>query len=38
MGLKLGQHGLRKRYERAMHLVVKAANAQKSAAFACQTV
>lgn len=38
MGLKLGQHGLRKRYERAMYLVVKAANAQKSAAFACQTL
>lgn len=28
MGLKLGQHGLRKRYERAMHLVTKAANAR----------
>lgn len=38
MGLKLGQHGLRKRYDRAMHLVVKAANARKSAGFACQTV
>ncbi|MEA3541952.1 MAG: hypothetical protein U9R77_07520 [Pseudomonadota bacterium] len=38
MGIKLGANGLRMRYERAMHLVVKAANAQKSAAFACQTV
>lgn len=26
MGIKLGAHGLRKRYERAMHLVTKAAN------------
>jgi hypothetical protein len=38
MGLKLGQHGLRKRYDRAMHLVVKAANSRISAGCACQTV
>lgn len=30
MGLKLGQHGLRKRYERAMRQVVQAANARIS--------
>lgn len=38
MGLKLGQHGLRKRYERAMHLVTKAANAQFRVGLRCQTV
>lgn len=38
MGLKLGSHGLRKRYDRAMHLVVKAANAGLARASACQTV
>jgi hypothetical protein len=38
MGVKLGAHGLRKRYERAMHLVVKAANAGLARASACQTV
>ncbi|WIW88975.1 DUF6362 family protein [Sphingobium sp. V4] len=38
MGIKLGAHGLRKRYERAMHLVTKAANAQKCAELACQTL
>ena len=38
MGIKLGAHGLRKRYGRAMHVVTKAANAQISEGFACQTV
>lgn len=38
MGLKLGAHGLRKRYERSMYLVVKAANARLAGAVACQTV
>lgn len=38
MGVKLGAHGLRKRYGRAMHLVVKAANATISKALLCQTV
>ncbi|MGC4252447.1 MAG: hypothetical protein QM605_13555 [Sphingobium sp.] len=38
MGIKLGAHGLRKRYERAMHQVVKSANAGSLRATACQTV
>lgn len=38
MGVKLGAGGLRKRYDRAMHLVVKAANAGLARASACQTV
>lgn len=38
MGVKLGAHGLRKRYERSMRAVVKAANASISGASACQTL
>jgi hypothetical protein len=38
MGVKLGAHGLRKRYGRAMRLVVQAANAGLLRASACQTV
>ena len=38
MGVKLGAHGLRKRYGRAMHLVVRQANATISKALLCQTV
>ena len=38
MGIKLGAHGLRKRYGRAMHLVVKAANASISKGSACQAL
>lgn len=37
MGLKLGAHGLRKRYERSMRAVVKAANAGLLRAGGCQT-
>lgn len=38
MGLTLGAHGLRKRYERSMRAVVKSANARLAGAVACQTV
>ncbi|MFZ2995938.1 hypothetical protein [Sphingobium sp.] len=38
MGVKLGAHGLRKRYGRAMHCVVIAANARICVGAACQTV
>ncbi|MGW8204391.1 hypothetical protein ACWGM0_17830 [Sphingomonas bisphenolicum] len=38
MGVKLGAHGLRKRYGRAMHDVVKAANSTISKALLSQSV
>lgn len=38
MGLKLGAHGLRKRYERSMRTVVKAANAGLAKVADCQTL
>lgn len=38
MGLKLGAHGLRKRYERSMHKVTKAANAAISKALLSQSL
>ncbi|SCW77497.1 hypothetical protein SAMN02927924_02803 [Sphingobium faniae] len=38
MGIKLGAHGLRKRYDRAMHQVVKAANQGLLRPTACQTL